>query len=82
MMPSGTESKGNFAFGFCASKLRDGTDTDSLSSYLFAVCLTLSRGEGCVVCCVSWIAHIAKHLLCAAAETTAFSNKQEKMKLE
>lgn len=50
MMPSGIESSGNFVFVFCASKLRDRTDMgfSELVSQ-FAVCLTLSCGEGCRV---------------------------------
>lgn len=75
MMPYVIECSGNFAFVFCASKLRDLTDMG------FSKLVSLSHGEGCFMYYMSWTAHTETHLLWAADETMAFSDKQEKMKL-
>lgn len=47
----------------------------------FSVHLNLSRGEGCFMYYMSWAAHTETHLLWAADEAMAFSDKKEKMKL-
>lgn len=67
MMLYGIERSGNFAFVFCASKLRGWTDMGfSKLVSQFAVCLTLSRGEGCFMHYMSCTAHTDTHLLWAA----------------
>lgn len=78
MMPSGIESSGNFAFVFCASKLRGRTGTElSESVSQLADCLTVSWWKMCCVLRVLDCPHSETFATCCSWDDGFFRQKRE-----